>query len=210
MENLKKQEVQKLVRALVSWTVRGLVVGGIGAGRTEDAYAKAAVRVRKGEATTAGQLFQELAEIVPTDEAFQAAFATVRVSSAKLARYYLLALENWGRGEKEPELVANSREDEVNLEHVLPQNPKTGKWGAFEGESVKEWAQRLGNMVLLAKSQNAKLGNKDFADKAAVYKASELKLTSAVGGESTWDKERITKRQTALAKDAVTVWPRKP
>jgi hypothetical protein len=210
MDGFEARELKNLLRAVVSWTVRGLVVGGIGAGTTEAAYANAAVAVRRGEISTAVDLFDRLKEIVPSDPRFRTGLATYSPPTNKLARYLLLALERREQGRSEPELVPNDDESKVNLEHVLPRNARPEEWPFFSGVDPGDWSQRLGNLTLLQKSRNTRLGNKPFEAKRAVLAASELCLTRSIGEVTDWAPEAIEARQARLADLAVTVWPREP
>lgn len=210
MDKFAARDLKALLRAVVSWTVRGLVVGGIGAGTTESAYANAAVGVRNGSVSTVAELFELLREIVPSDTRFRASLGPYSPPTNKLARYLLLALERREQGKDEPELVPNEDEEKVNLEHVFPRNPQAEDWPAFDGADPSEWAQRLGNLVLLQKSKNTRLGNKSFELKRAVLAASELRLTRTVGEVEDWRPDAIEMRQSALAELALEVWPREP
>ncbi len=188
MERLDKPELKRILSALVSWSVRGLVVGGIG---VQDVY-------------------NELLPIIPSDETFRSAFSTYSPPSNQLARYYLLAIEHRLIGDKEPEFVPNADADQVNLEHVLAKNAVPGEWPRFAGEQLSDWAGRLGNQVLLKKSDNEKIGNKPFGKKREVFSRSKFKLTSKVGRKSEWSPAAIDQRQGELATMAVVVWPRDP
>jgi hypothetical protein len=53
--------------------------------------------------------------IVPPDQAFRSAFATVRVSKAQRARYYLRALQLKADGQQEPQYVPNDDASDINL-----------------------------------------------------------------------------------------------
>lgn len=169
LQHFTDREQKKLLRSLVSWSVRGLVVGGIGGGTTEKNYCRAAMKIRRGEIKTAAEVLSEIAAIVPSDEDFRAAFATARVPKSNIARYYLLALERQNAGEKEPELVPNSNEEEVNLEHVLPQRATAKDWGtSFNEEERRTFLHRVGNLALLKKVPNGRIGNKAFSVKGPI------------------------------------------
>lgn len=209
LQHLPTQELKRLLQAVVAWSVRGLVVGGIGGGTTERAYCQAAVRIRNGEITTAAGVFEELGEIIPTDEVFEKSFAIARVPRSAIARYYLLALERAQDNEDEPELVPNANEDEVNLEHILPRNP-AGRWSGFTDDQAKDLVNRLGNMVLLKKATNRRLGNSGWTTKRPKLQASDLVLTQIAGSVDDWSPNAIQQRQAKLARIAVSAWPRKP
>lgn len=204
MKNFKPKEVQKTLRLMVAWCVRFLVVGGHGAGVLEEAYGTTAKAVSKGDIASAAALATHMAAYVPSDTAFQNAFRVAVVSRPYLARYYLRALEQAVRKESEPQLVPNPDEEAINLEHVLPQSPGTG-W-KLSKEEMEAYCHRIGNLVLLQRTPNSRLGNKPFAEKKKVLSASEYKTTKQVGAESAWAPKQIEERQDKLAQIAVTVW----
>ena len=209
LKNFTKPENKRLLRSLISWSVRGLIVGGIGGGVTEAAYCGAAVKIWRHEIKTTSDVLAEITAIVPTDDQFQAAFSEARVPRKFLARYYLLALERGRLGDAQPEEVLNSNEEEVDLEHVLPQRASDEDWGSdFTAEERRDWTQRLGNQALLQTAKNSQLGNKPFATKRPVLKKSSIALTSEIGDTRVWTKEAIAARQVNLASLAVSVWPR--
>lgn len=209
MQHFSKREVRKTLHALVNWSVRGIVAGGIGGGRTERAYAEAAVAVRHGKVKNTSDLLKALSPIIPDDKTFREAFAGARQTRASISRYLLLALERARNGEVEPELVPNSNHEEVNLEHVLPKNAKARDWPAFDQDEVGTWANRLGNQCLLKKSENNKIGNEPWSTKKPVLKASSLLLTKMMARNSNWTHKEIVRRQESLADLALTAWPRK-
>lgn len=208
MSHFSESELKILLRRAVAWIVRGLIVGGIGAGSTETAYSNAAIAIRSGDIKAADGLFQKLSSIIPTDAEFKSALLTTRVTRGPLARYYLVALERQAMGKDEPELVPNKDEDEVNLEHVLPKSPKKGDWDQFTSDEQRDYLHRLGNLTLLSKGPNGKIGNEPFVVKKPVLLASDLSLTRMVGEEDDWTSKTISARQAHLAELALLVWPR--
>ncbi len=209
LQHFTDTEKKTLLRSLVSWSVRGLVVGGIGGGTAEKSYCRAAVKIRKGEIKTTQELLAELSAIVPSDSEFQEAMALARVPKAQLARYYLIALERGKLGVAEPEFVPNTNEEQVNLEHVLPKRASPADWGTeFDADERRDYLHRLGNLALLQKGPNGRIGNKPFVVKQPILVISGFALTAEVGSESNWTKESIKKRQEQLAALAVKVWPR--
>ncbi|MFY9265337.1 MAG: DUF262 domain-containing HNH endonuclease family protein [Solirubrobacterales bacterium] len=208
MRHFERREIQTTMHALVNWSVRGIIVGGIGGGRTERAFCEAAVAVRAGKIKKTSQLLEQLSYIVPDDDTFRASFATARQTKASVSRYLLLVLERAKDGDSEPELVPNSNQDEVNLEHVLPRNAKESDWPSFKSEEISAWANRIGNHCLLRKTENAQIGNKPWSDKKPILMASSLKLTRMAGKKKNWTRKEIGARQNELAALAVKAWPR--
>ena len=208
MQHFSDGEVKKTLRALVSWSVRGLIVGGIGGGSTERAYCDAAVKVRGGTIKDTADLRQELATTIPDDKTFQEAFERARMTRPRIARYLMIALQKETSGEAEPELVPNDNEDEVNLEHVLPKSPTAADWPSFTSEEAANWVHRLGNLALLAKGPNGRIGNKPFSEKRPILADSALTLTSEIAANEDWTEAEIAARQVELAALAVKTWPR--
>ncbi len=202
-----KSEIEKSISALVSWSVRGIVAGILGGGQAERYYCEAAVEIREGRIKDTASLQTKLAPLIPTDTAFREAFKRFSTTSGKLARYMLLAFERSLIGENEPELVPNELQSEVNLEHILPKNGKAPDWGHFTAEEINVFAHRFGNLTLLRKSENAKIGNKPWSVKLPMIASSSLKLNSLVAGNSNWRREEINARQEVLADLAPNVWP---
>jgi len=208
MQHFGTQELKRLLRAAVSWGVRGLIVGGIGGGTYERKYCDVAVKIRNGEVKSQEDVFKELSSIIPSDDEFKTAFAVARVPRGQLARHYLSALEREKQGQAEPELVPNENEEQVNLEHILPKSPTDTDWPQFTGDEKKDFLHRVGNLALLQKGPNGKIGNKPFSVKKPILSASALVITREAGAKSDWTPTVIAERQKELADLAVTVWPR--
>lgn len=209
LQHFTAQEKKAVLRSLVSWSVRGIIVGGIGGGTAERVFCSAAKKIRDGQIHTAQEVLQEIGLIVPSDAQFRESFATTRVPKATMARYFLIALEKAKQGGAEPEFVPNSNEEQVNLEHVLPKRASAADWGThFSADERREYVHRLGNLALLQKGPNGKIGNKPFSAKKPILSASGFELTKQIGTQADWTKVTIASRQATLADMAVAVWPR--
>ena len=194
---------------MVSWSVRFLIVGGLGTGAIESHNCQAAKAVRDKTISTTTQLYNRLKKIIPNDAEFRASFLTASVSKTYLARYYLRALEQQTRGDSDPELVPNENTEAINLEHVLPQNP-SHSWSHITSEEQVLLVKRLGNLALMKTKINTKAGNDGFAFKKNFFASSDYKLTTCLSQENRWDRHAIDKRQSKLAELAVKTWPAKP
>lgn len=210
VNNLTRAHAKRVLRASVSWAVRGIIVGGIGGGVAERAYCEGAVKISNKSVTTAPQVLAAIAAVVPTDALFKDAFKIARVSKHALSRYYLNALERGKSGDAEPELVPNANEEEVNLEHVLPKSAVAAQWPTFNAEDRRNYVNRLGNHALLKSSHNSGIGNEPFSVKKPILQASSLELTKEIGTKADWTPAEIEARQDRLATIAVGVWKRNP
>lgn len=199
------KEAKHAFKLFVFWSVRFLIVGGRG-GLLDRNYALRAQEISNGTIKTAKDLSAAMADVVPNDAMFEAAFADARISQIFLARYFLRALEMKRKGDPEPELVPSEDEQSINLEHILPENPE-GNWPNFDPDTASVYYKRIGNMVLLQSKKNSLIGNSPFTVKRKLLKDSTFLLTSEIEGYSKWGIDEINKRQKSLAKLAVQTWP---
>jgi Protein of unknown function DUF262/Protein of unknown function (DUF1524) len=204
-EKFSKSEFQKLLRAIVSWSVR-YILSGITPGALENPHGRSAMKIFQGEITTVKKLLTEMAGVIPDDARFEGAVATANVSQQRLARYYLRALQQGEDGKAEPYYVPS---EELTLEHILPQNPGSD-WGYIPPITAKELLNRLGNQVLLPPTVNSGLGNVGYSTKKLALATAEFSLTKEAATATKWDAEAITKRQQRLASLAIKTWPLNP
>jgi hypothetical protein len=210
LQHFSKPEQVRTLRALVSWAVRGLVVGGVGGGVSERAYCVAATKVRSGDLKSAEDLLRQLLPIVPSDEDFGGAFFRARVSRAGVARYVMTALERDARDLANPEIVEPGFDAGVRLQYVLPKSAGSEHWAGVEPEDVKGLVTRVGNLVTLSAEDGDLVGRVTFEERREVFAKSTVTLTRAVERFDRWNAETIDERQADLAERALVVWPRTP
>lgn len=116
LPKFSKKEFERLLKAMVCWSVRYLLAG-ITPGTLEAPHGRSAAKIANGDIRTVEQLTTEMSAVIPDDERFKAAVATANVSQARLARYYLRALQMQEDGETEPQYVPNDGR-EVTLERI--------------------------------------------------------------------------------------------
>lgn len=206
-------ELKISLQYLVAISVR-LIMGGQPGWTVETALAAAAVKVRSKDIKTASDLAKELSKIVPDDEEFERRFAVAHVTNAQLARYYLRSLEEAFIGDPCPIEVINEREDEVNLEHILPEKGRDPHWMHIPEDEAPSLARRIGNMTLVTAQANTVAANGPFSEKLAVYaKSNATRLTKHLAQKyagSVWGGRQINEWQSILAKLAVKAWPALP
>jgi Protein of unknown function (DUF1524) len=198
------QQLERVLRTVLNWSVRLLISGRLGSGSLEEKYGEVARALNKGDINTVGEIAEAFGLYVPTDAQFEAAFATADVSKAYLAKYYLITLEQHVRtpNKKDDPHWDVSKRGGVNLEHILPKSLKEDR------KPLGEWVFRLGNIVLMQASKNAQLGSADYSQKKSeALLSSDFTLTREAGGKKHWGADEISERQMRLAKLAVAVWP---
>lgn len=88
---------------------------------------------------------------------------------------------------------------ETNIEHILPQKPET--WG-FSREEVANYVDNIGNLTMIQKVMNSRMGNKPFDVKFPILMSSEIKLNSMLEehlDEGEWNQKSISERALKLA-----------
>ena len=210
LDEFTPEEQGRTFRALVAWSVRGLIAGGIGGGVTERAYGRAAHDVRGGAIKTADDLYRQLLPIIPGDRDFRDAFSMMSVPRTSAARYLLVAIERAEQGMARPETVTDDFGVGLRLQTVLPKSATAENWPDVPAEELLAAAARLGNYVLLAENDQSLPRAGGFSERSQALVDSPLVTTRRVTEAFTWSVEAIDKRQMRFAELAVTVWPREP
>ncbi|WP_297518029.1 DUF262 domain-containing HNH endonuclease family protein [uncultured Clostridium sp.] len=99
--------------------------------------------------------------------------------------------------------------NKVMVEHVLPRNAKDASWLVnFKADQRRNFANKLGNLVLIAGAKNTRLNNKPFTEKVEEYlsKKGKFKITEEIFANENWNMDILEKRQNALAAKALEMW----
>ncbi len=163
---------------------------------------------------------------------FDFAFKELKTTSIQQYRMkYILAkltqrieMDAWGNPADEG--LAKYFDKSVEIEHILPSNPKEYVRNGFDKkDEYDDYISRMGNLTLLEKTINASIQNDSFDKKRDGYKASAFLLTEAlvqkpqVGKNTqlnravanlksytTWLSTDIESRQELLTELAKVVW----
>ncbi len=206
LDRFDKHDVEKALKLIVSWSVRNLITGTIGAGTLEKEFSSQARLINEGEIKNALELKKSIESIVPTDEQFKRAFEIASISKNYIARYYLSEIEKSYRTTNE--LGPLSNPERIDLEHILPANPSNLKhdWTEFTEELHKSYFKRIGNLTLLDKKMNSDIRNGNFEEKKDIYEQSEINITKSLLESTEWRPEEIEKRQKEFAEKALQIW----
>ena len=200
------KEVDRAMPFCVSLAVRLMITASTRTGSVETGIATAAHSIYNGHVLSTKTLKKELHSITPSDSQFLAAFQTATVSNRKLGRYYLRSMELCSTEEQEPWNIPNDNPSDINLEHVLPQNPQDN-WPQFTSDQAKLYCKRIGNLCLLRASENSGAQSDPFVNKRQIFAGSTYNLTNQIATASDWTDLEITSRQADLAALAVNTWP---
>jgi hypothetical protein len=195
-----------LLRSTMILSLRYNVIGTYSTGEQERTYNTVAKRIADGELKQLDSTLQALRSLYVEDRKFRMAFAekSIRTTDARnnrVARFILCALERHLSGQD-----ISFTSDALSIEHVLPQNAPDG-WGGFSNEEASHLVYRLGNMTLMASSDNRNVGVKEYAHKRDLYARSAHAITRKMAEDNAeWTPERIAAWQDWMAKQATSIW----
>ena len=203
---LSDASFETVLRGCVMISFRYNVIGGRLTGDQERVYNQVAEKIAGGHLNDPATILKAMSAVYPGDAAFHAAFAekslgTGQSRNRRVLRYILTALERRLTGSP-----LDFDNDSFDLEHILPEKPELG-WESFDDDVVEAFADRLGNLTLLAKGANRDLGNAPFAVKKSMYSSSAFGITRKVAEENAdWTPERLAARQNWMADQATAIW----
>ncbi len=196
-------KVLRIIRAIV---FKYNIIGNLNPNRLEETYNKAAIKVHKGEISTAKEILRELRNVYLDDEIFKnyfmtRSFDTKNSRERRLVRYILISIENQ-KFNKNYYVF----DTEATIEHIYPENP-TPEWQIDVAQHEK-FVYQIGNLTLLeSKLNNREASNRKFSEKISIYKKSQYKITQEVAESfSGWRKQQIKSRQRGLADLATSIW----
>lgn len=205
LEKYDATSVRNLFERLVAVAVRFQIVGGVGGGTLEKIYSETAKSISELKLTSVNEVVNAFTTL-PTDAAFEQAFAVASISKQNLARYYLRCIEE-GTSPYDEEKVPSKDTKRVNLEHVLPLSLNDEWQKNWNLDDARAYQKRLGNLALVSAKGNSIVGNDTFDVKKKLYEKSSFHFTKDIARYGKWDKTTITERQKEMAKKAVKVWP---
>ena len=203
---LSEEEFTNLLRACSIISFRYNVIGKLGTGEQESVYNNVAVKIEKETLKGIYEILLALKSIYPNDEQFRSAFAeqeirTTRTRKKRIVKYILFNIERHITGAD-----YDYDSDVYSVEHILPENPGEG-WEQFNDAEFEQSIYRIGNMTILNKSENRKIGNESFEEKKKVYALSDIQITRKISQDnSEWNAERVGVRQRWLATQATAIW----
>ncbi|WP_431470131.1 DUF262 domain-containing protein [Sphingosinithalassobacter sp. LHW66-3] len=143
------------------------------------------------------------------DEAFANGLKELDYGRNKKAIRFLLAVAEFTRewfdagAQGRPQYLTPDQAidlSKITIEHIGPQNP------ADADPLLRPLVHRLGNLTLLAGKANDDAANKEFAEKKAIFAASNLRLNQDLVAHDEWTPELATARQEALIGQAMRVF----
>lgn len=200
------RDIAELLRYCAVISVRFNGVGKRSTNTLEEAYNKAALKIRDGSSSSLVLIRESLKSIYIPDNEFENDFAALRLPNrgipGKRLRYLLSRLER----QLKPSDVSDENM-QATVEHILPENLAATGWDQFTPEAHERCVDRVGNYSLLERKLNQRLaGNAAFSDKKNVYAQSQYRTSLELVEYSEWTETTIAARQLRLAKVAKSIW----
>jgi uncharacterized protein with ParB-like and HNH nuclease domain len=144
------------------------------------------------------------------DEVLRSSIISRKFNSTEKRTKYIL----WKLSEPTGEMVFDV--NEVQTEHIMPQNPRK-EWLAYlkrnsskNEEEIKalhkEKLNLIGNLTIIIGEWNQSMSNKLFKDKKSEYAKSDFTLNKNLLNYSQWKFNEIDKRSNELAEKALKIW----
>jgi len=147
---------------------------------------------------------KKLKQEFPQEEEFISNFKSISYSTKKkqidTIKYILERINYAG--------VDEQLFDNVEVEHIIPQNPGDG-WGLTR-EAIREYVNNIGNLLILGPEYNKRASSKPINEKIAYYEGSTIKMTKDFAEflktHSDWQRIDVDNRAKELAKLAWELW----
>ena len=194
----------RVLKLAVVLTLRYTVVSRLTPSEIEPVYNGAAMSLRRGQLKGPRAVFEAVKDAYVDDERFQNDFGTMTLQTGgrgrSRARYVLYELERDASG-----VELDMDGDGGTIEHVLPENPSGDWYGDFNADEASRLVYRLGNLTLLEKELNKRIGSAPFSEKIEAYQTSRYAITRAIE-VAEWSPAAIAARQRRMAERAVRIW----
>lgn len=216
LRNIKKLKTDpsRIFKLIEDFTFNYSVICKLPGNKLEKIYSKHAIEIEdivsketeknipKRIQAIFSQLQSELQSLKPPYEFFREQFDDIRYRNStktrQLIKYVLSKINDLdSTGEQKIDF------DKVNIEHILPQKPNKG-WGLSKDE-IRDYVHRIGNLTLVGKKFNSRVGNKPISDKLMELAKTELPITRKLvmqlkDNGLKWSEKEILKRHDELAK----------
>lgn len=209
LKDYKLKEINDVLQVCLNIQVRNIFIAQQKANILESFYPDLAKRIYSDSQNIVHKIIQELqSKIISDQETTSATINRIITSNEfKKIRYILKTIYDF---DTKKEITINGDSMHVNLEHILPQNPKSDSlWlKNFNSTNIGHYKNQIGNLTLILGKKNTSLGNKEFVDKKIKLKESNIKENINIAKNKGWTKKEIEERSQELAKKIICVWPK--
>lgn len=206
-KNYALNDINKVLNICLTIQIRNIFFAKQKANTLENFYPDLAKKIFNSEHSILETIINDLNNKIISDEETLLAIKNreIKNSENKIIRYIL---RNIYDHENNREITINNDTQFVNLEHILPQNPKDDStWLTIFSSDLKEYIYKLGNLTLILGKKNSNLGNKEFNEKRIQLKESKIRQNVTISNNNSWTRLEIDNRTKELAKMILKLWP---
>ena len=207
LKNYSLKEINEVLQVCMVIQVRNIFIAQNKANTLETFYPELAKKIYENDNVVLKDiLYEKKKKIISEEETILAVKnRKFKRSENKAVRYLLKNIFDF---ESDKEIKVNSDAQYVNLEHILPQNPKEGsQWRRnFDESTIEKYTSNIGNLTLLLGKKNSSLGNKEFSEKREKLRESSIIQNKEIAKNQKWTKNEIEERADNLAQKVIEVW----
>ncbi|MBT2831080.1 DUF262 domain-containing protein [Staphylococcus coagulans] len=206
-KNYPLADINKVLKICLTIQIRNIFFAKQKANTLESFYPDLAKKIFNSNNSILETIIIDLNSKIINDEETLVAIKNrkIKKNENKIIRYILRDIYDH---ENDREITINNDTQFVNLEHILPQNPKDGSsWLTIFADDLNEYIYKLGNLTLILGKRNSDLGNKEFNEKRIQLKESKISQNTAISKNNSWTRLEIDNRTEELAKMILELWP---
>ncbi|PTJ08198.1 DUF262 domain-containing protein [Staphylococcus simulans] len=208
--NLKRyslKDINQVLQVCLTIQIRNIFIAHDSPNKLENFYPDLAKKIYESHKNITSSIISELQNKIISDNQTIQYAKQLRISKSdgKKIRYILKTIYDLAFGN---EMIVNSNTQYVNLEHILPQNPKEDStWlKTFDKKTLDDYINSLGNLTLILGKKNSSLGNKEFYEKRVLLKESKISQNHEIADNDSWGKKEIEDRTEYLANKIIQIW----
>lgn len=201
------KEINEVLQVCTVIQIRNIFIAQNKANTLETFYPDLAKKIYENDNNILKNILNELKNKIISEEETILAVKNRRFKKTenKAVRFLLKDIFDV---ESDKEIKINSDAQYVNLEHILPQNPKEdSQWRRnFDESSIGKYTSNIGNLTLILGKKNSSLGNKEFSEKSGKLEESSIIQNKEIAKNKKWTKKEIEERADYLAQKIIEVW----
>lgn len=205
-KNYPLHDINKVLHLCLTIQIRNIFFAKQKANTLESFYPDLANKIFNSKSSILEYIIENLSDKIISDEETLVSIKNREIKSSenKVIRYILRDIYDY---ENNREITINSNAQSVNLEHILPQNPKDDStWKTIFDTDIQKYIYKLGNLTLILGKKNSDLGNKEFNEKRILLNESKIRQNIEISKNSSWTRLEIDDRTEKLANMILQLW----
>lgn len=206
MKRKDQAAINRVMKALLDLAIRNFYFMENKANTVEHEFATIAMEVYNSNLDEES-IISRINAIAVSDKKLAGGIKTKSiVSSQEQKKMKFILREAYNKIDLTNELEIKNSLDKIQLEHILPQKPKTdSQWMKdFPNDTTrKDYTYTLGNATLLLDVVNRSASNKNFEDKKETYERSSIPENIVIKNSVKWTSYEIEERTVRLGEKII-------